>query len=526
MVSLNRILLGGFALAFYTLVLMDTESWPKSFVLMYGWIFGVALLQDVSVNMIAMLPRFSGTVSRPSLEKYKYHSFALVAHTISTLAALYILMNVTMPDPIVETAEKDDVVSTVDTLGTYTVMGTPENPFPLSAFLSFFHSAPPSPPPSPHVTTPTPVVPMESNTEEQSCPIFSVPFVYEGEDAYPNFVWHFYGLQVARWLCALLSSINEEERVEHSNGKKKRETRNTDHVLMKVHHCVTLALIMGSWALSFVRIGIVILLLHDVGDVVLSITQILHYRQKSGSKHWFAAELAFVLNIAVWIFTRLYALPRLLLHTIASKEALVYLLKDAPLVAPALVWMVAALITMHIYWLGIMLHIAFKIFVNGNDPNDAVKDCYECDDEDNADAITEEEEEANDANVNGEKDDDNSGQRQKKDEYKSDLRLFLEGKKTMIPIDDPDWRLAQEEAQEHEDSNNCCEKEDGSKSGDGDGDETIAVSLPDLLKSDSSGKSSSDSDVYEYEVHPSNRRQEIEFENERDQRVYMNEKEE
>jgi hypothetical protein len=58
-----------------------------------------------------------------------------------------------------------------------------------------------------------------------------------------------------------------------SNKGRKKEAAQSD-VYMVVHHIVTAALCLVSWALSFTRIGSVVMFLHDVSDLPLDVVRL------------------------------------------------------------------------------------------------------------------------------------------------------------------------------------------------------------------------------------------------------------
>ena len=49
------------------------------------------------------------------------------------------------------------------------------------------------------------------------------------------------------------------------------EKRRKDHVQMSVHHVITIALIVGSYACNLTRAGNVVLCLMDLSDIFLAV---------------------------------------------------------------------------------------------------------------------------------------------------------------------------------------------------------------------------------------------------------------
>ena len=54
------------------------------------------------------------------------------------------------------------------------------------------------------------------------------------------------------------------------------DTRRSDMVEMTIHHIVTLVLISFSWVTGFVRIGSIVMLVHDISDVPLELAKVMN----------------------------------------------------------------------------------------------------------------------------------------------------------------------------------------------------------------------------------------------------------
>jgi len=107
----------------------------------------------------------------------------------------------------------------------------------------------------------------------------------------------FYLIQLAIWIDTCFSHKFIEE-------------RHKDYVMMYVHHIVTIILVAGSYSYNYLRIGTVVLFVHDVSDVPLDLIKILNYLKCEGPKGLFALELAFAGNLVSWAYIRLWHYPR------------------------------------------------------------------------------------------------------------------------------------------------------------------------------------------------------------------------
>lgn len=82
------------------------------------------------------------------------------------------------------------------------------------------------------------------------------------------------------------------------------ETRRKDFLVMLAHHLVTVALLVASHRVSLLRVGAVIMLLHDISDIPLEAAKMLNYvRWEEGSTAMFAVF------VVAWVATRLVYFP-------------------------------------------------------------------------------------------------------------------------------------------------------------------------------------------------------------------------
>ena len=87
------------------------------------------------------------------------------------------------------------------------------------------------------------------------------------------------------------------------------EERHNDFLLMLAHHLVTLALLGLSYWFNTLRLGVVVMLLHDASDIVIDVLKLFNYLGLEGRRHLFAVELTFATNFVTWAYARLYLLP-------------------------------------------------------------------------------------------------------------------------------------------------------------------------------------------------------------------------
>lgn len=90
------------------------------------------------------------------------------------------------------------------------------------------------------------------------------------------------------------------------------ETRRKDFVEMGIHHLSTVILISFSYLFDFSRPGLLIMTLHDIGDVFLYSAKSAQYKRYQG-----LADVLFVVFAISFYVTRLYVLPTYLFYGLA-----------------------------------------------------------------------------------------------------------------------------------------------------------------------------------------------------------------
>ena len=130
------------------------------------------------------------------------------------------------------------------------------------------------------------------------------------------------------------------------------DRRLKDFSVLMAHHIVTIALIALSGVSGMVRVGVVIMALHDVCDVLLETSKICRWFRGSG-----ATKVPFVAFLCVWIATRLVYFPLHVLRSVLVESWGLIFSPDAP--APrwqdyvafyGFAGLLLALFAMHVYW--------------------------------------------------------------------------------------------------------------------------------------------------------------------------------
>jgi len=135
------------------------------------------------------------------------------------------------------------------------------------------------------------------------------------------------------------------------------ETRRKDFVEMAVHHFATVILIGFSYMYNYERIGLLVLVLHDISDVFLELGKLFSYLDID-----FVATLCFVGLIISWFASRLYFYPTKVLTSVYYEH---HVLMGVPLALPLLA-LLCVLQVLHVYWFSLILNLAYKkLFMDG-----------------------------------------------------------------------------------------------------------------------------------------------------------------
>lgn len=86
------------------------------------------------------------------------------------------------------------------------------------------------------------------------------------------------------------------------------ETRRKDFVEMFIHHCSTVALILISHLSDYGRAGILVMMIHDVGDIFLYSAKSSQYKKFNGLADMLFAVFALVFYISRWFILPVYVI--------------------------------------------------------------------------------------------------------------------------------------------------------------------------------------------------------------------------
>ncbi|XP_054165549.1 ceramide synthase 6-like [Oppia nitens] len=163
--------------------------------------------------------------------------------------------------------------------------------------------------------------------------------------------WFYYNFETAFYLALLFSQFIDVQR--------------KDFWAMFIHHVVSLCLLGFSWACNLVRIGTLVLLIHDFADIPLEGAKMMVYVKKQR-----LADGIFVVFTVCWIVSRIGLLPYRILYYSLYKA-----LDVVPMFAAYYIFngLLCALQALHIVWTWFIVRIAIHA-VNNNGIKDLRSD--------------------------------------------------------------------------------------------------------------------------------------------------------
>ncbi|POI28841.1 hypothetical protein CIB84_007408 [Bambusicola thoracicus] len=134
-----------------------------------------------------------------------------------------------------------------------------------------------------------------------------------------------------------------------------------------VHHIATITLIFVSYCANLIRLGVMIMLIHDASDYLLELAKVLHYMKWKR-----VCEAVFIVFAVVFISSRLVIFPLITYYYYVTKFEMFFLscLINAFLMILQL---------LHIFWSYLILRMTFNVILYGAKKKDARSDTEESD---------------------------------------------------------------------------------------------------------------------------------------------------
>jgi hypothetical protein len=135
------------------------------------------------------------------------------------------------------------------------------------------------------------------------------------------------------------------------------DIKRKDFYQMFVHHIVTILLIFTSFAIGHIRIGVVIMCLHDAGDYWLEAAKVFNYAKRQKLCDGLFVVFAVVFLITRWVYYPFWILPAMLFITVEITGPF-----------PSYYYFATLLVILqilHIYWGALIVNMVYKFTVYG-----------------------------------------------------------------------------------------------------------------------------------------------------------------
>ncbi|XP_062975942.1 ceramide synthase 5 isoform X2 [Elgaria multicarinata webbii] len=190
--------------------------------------------------------------------------------------------------------------------------------------------------------------------------LWSTPWFWDTRQCWYNYpfqpitsgIYHYYITELAFYWSLMFSQFTDIKR--------------KDFLIMLVHHLATIGLITFSYMNKMVRVGTLVLCVHDASDIFLEIAKLANY-----AKYQRLCDATFVLFCVMFIVTRLGIYPFWILNTT--------LFESWEIIGPYPSWwlfngLLLLLLVLHISWSYFIICIACKALARGKVAKDERSD--------------------------------------------------------------------------------------------------------------------------------------------------------
>ncbi|MFH4975824.1 hypothetical protein AB6A40_002533 [Gnathostoma spinigerum] len=171
----------------------------------------------------------------------------------------------------------------------------------------------------------------------------------------PNTVWWYYMSEMSFYCSLVVSSLFDSHR--------------RDFWQMFVHHLVTIGLISISWTINFVRVGTLVLVSHDISDVILEFSKLIRYDKKLAKKY---INALFIVFITSWTLTRIGYFPFFIIRSaifdapqLIQPDYNLLNISQPPYAPRLIIGLLFCLLGLHLFWTAIIFRIVIRTVTEG-----------------------------------------------------------------------------------------------------------------------------------------------------------------
>lgn len=140
------------------------------------------------------------------------------------------------------------------------------------------------------------------------------------------------------------------------------DVKRKDFIEMFVHHVATISLLSFSWTDNFVRVGTLVLCMHDSVDFWIEAAKMAKY-----AKAHKICDVLFAIFGLIWFITRLVCYPLKILYTTAYESA--EILGFWPSLFFFNGWL-SLLLILHVYWFSLIVRVAYAALTKVGEVDD------------------------------------------------------------------------------------------------------------------------------------------------------------
>ncbi|GLC47300.1 hypothetical protein PLESTB_001742600 [Pleodorina starrii] len=141
------------------------------------------------------------------------------------------------------------------------------------------------------------------------------------------------------------------------------EERRKDWLESMIHHIVTSGLLIYSYSVNFTRVGVVVILIHDVSDIFLELAKLARYADRDD-----VGQPAFIVFFVSWVVCRVIIFPFYVIRSTLFEP--VVLVAACLGIEPRPHWeifngLLLILFVLHLYWTVLIFQVIRRQFTHG-----------------------------------------------------------------------------------------------------------------------------------------------------------------
>ncbi|KAI4474407.1 hypothetical protein M0804_014872 [Polistes exclamans] len=194
--------------------------------------------------------------------------------------------------------------------------------------------------------------------------LWNKPWLWDINHCYYNYpdhvvtndIWWYYAISIGFYLLSSISQFFD--------------VKTKDFWQIFIHHIITNLLLYISWLMNWIRIGSLILLLHDSSEIFLEMAKMTNY-----ANYQRTCDLLFIIFTIIWIVTRIYIFPFWIINSAITEVSKLMINLSFYIFSTLL----SLLFVLHVIWTCVIIRIAYNAFYVGQVEGDIRSESDESD---------------------------------------------------------------------------------------------------------------------------------------------------